>query len=95
MTHAVEVVAATRIVVEEGEDIRVEEVVTEEEGVEAGMLTVAVEEVDTPVAVEVVAATKEAEEVMIETWTCVCTSIHLLLIYLSHLRDISYFYNGS
>ena len=82
--------AATRIVVEEGEDTREEEVVTEEEGAEAGMLTVAVEEVDTPVAVEV-AATKEVEEVMIET--CVCTSIHLLLINLSHLRDISCFFH--
>ena len=78
---------ATRIVVVEGEDTREEEeVVTEEEGAEADMLTVVEVEEDTPAAVEV-AATKEAEEVMIETWTCVYTSIYLLLINLSYLLD--------
>lgn len=87
MIHAVEVVAATRIVEVEGEDTREEEeVVTEEEGAEADMLTAVEVEEDTPAAVEV-AATKEAEEVMIETWTCVYTSIYLLLINLSYLRD--------
>ena len=87
MIHAVEVVAATRIVEVEGEDTREEEeVVTEEEGAEADMLTAVEVEEDTPAAVEV-AATKEAEEVMIETWTCVYTSIYLLLINLSYLPD--------
>lgn len=87
MIHAVEVVAATRIVEVEGEDTREEEeVVTEEEGAEADMLTAVEVEEGTPAAVEV-AATKEAEEVMIETWTCVYTSIYLLLINLSYLRD--------